>query len=118
MSKGQERRKHNRIEKQYMTRFKIRSDAQEAGSDDWDTVVLKNVSTGGALFLHRKDLGIGTLLDLKIYVKSTLTINCVGEITRIDKPQPNSMFCFAIRFIDIGEQEKELINKAVGGILG
>lgn len=78
---------------------------------------MKNVSTGGALFFHRKDLGNGTLLDLKIHVKSTLTINCVGKITRIDKPQPNSMFCFAIRFIDIGEREKELINKAVEEIL-
>jgi hypothetical protein len=117
MSKGQEREKHDRIEKQYMTRFKIKSDVQDAGSDDWDTVVLKNVSAGGAMFSYNKNLENGKLLDLKIYVKSTLTINCVGEITRIDKPQPNAMFCFVIRFIDIGERESELINKAVEEIV-
>jgi hypothetical protein len=114
MSKGQERREHKRIEKQYMTRFKIRSyETQDMKSDAWNSVILKNVGAGGALFFYNKDLGISTLLDLKIYVKSTLTINCVGKITRIDKPKPNSMSCFAIKFIDIKEREKELLNKAV-----
>jgi hypothetical protein len=37
----------------------------------------------------------------------------LGGITRIDKPQTTSMFCIAIRFIDIGEQEKEKINTTV-----
>ncbi len=44
---------------------------------------------------------------------NTPTINCIGKIIRIDKPQPTSMFCTAIKFIDIGEQEKEAINTAV-----
>ncbi len=115
MHKGQERRKYKRIEKPYMARFQIRSDeAQEMESDDWDSVTLRNLSAGGTYFFHKKDLGIGTLLDLKIDVpESMLTINCVGKVIRIDKPQTTSMFCIAIRFIDIGEQEKEKINTTV-----
>jgi hypothetical protein len=63
-----------------MTRSRIRSDeAQEMESDDWDSVTLRNLSAGGTYFLHKKDLGIGTLLDLKINVlESILIINCVG----------------------------------------
>ncbi len=75
---------------------------------------MHNLSTGSAAFFYNKNLGIGTLLDLKIDVpKSTPTINCVGKIIRIDKPQTTSMFCIAIRFTDIGEQEKEMISKAI-----
>ncbi len=113
MVNGKEKREHKRIEKQYTARLKIRSDeAQEMESDDWGSVTLMNLSAGGTFFFYEKDLRIGTLLDLKIEVpKSMLNINCVGKIIRSDKPKPTSMFCFAIKFIDIEEQEKELINK-------
>jgi hypothetical protein len=120
---GQERRKYKRkykkIGKQYMARFAIRSDeAQEMESNDWDSVILKNVSAGGALFFYNKDLEIGTLLYLKIYVpKAILIINCVGKIIRIDKPKSTSMLGIAIKFTEIGEKEEELISKSVEGTL-
>ncbi len=123
MYNGQEKRKYKRkykrIGKQYMAKFTIRSDeAQEMESNDWDSVILKNVSAEGALFFYNKDLEIGTLLYLKIYVpKAILIINCVGEIARIDKSRSTSMFGLAIKFTEIGEQEKELINKSVEGTL-
>ncbi len=117
---GIERRKHKRIEKQYLTRFKIKVDeTRDTDFEGWDSVVLKNVCAGGALLFCNEDLGIGTLLDLKIYVhKAIRIINCVGKIVRIDKTQPDSMYCCAIKFIDIGEQEKEIINTTVAEVLG
>ncbi len=116
---GQEGRKYERIEKPYMARFRIRSDeAQEMESDVWDSVTLHNLSAGSAVFFNNEDLGLGTLLDFKIDVsKSTPTINCVGKIIRIDKTQHTTMFCIAVFFIDIGKQEKKLINKAIEEIL-
>ncbi len=125
MSNGQKRRGNKRYENLprkepiVMARFKIRSDeAQEIGSDDWDSVFLMNISTGGTSFYYTKDLGIGTLLDLKIYVPNTVhIINCVGKVIRIDKHRHNSMFGIAIKFIDIGAREKDLINKAVEELL-
>ncbi len=119
MYNSQEKREYERIEKPYRAKFKIRSDeAQEMESDVWNSVTLHNLSAGSAVFFYNKDLEIGTLLDLKIDVsKSTPTINCVGKIIRIDKPQPTSMFCIAVFFIDIGKQEKKLINKAIEEIL-
>ena len=115
MYTGQERRKLKRKEKPYIVRFRnIPLAAKKTVSTDWDVAVVKNLSAGGMLFDYNENLGLGLLLDLKIAVSTvTPTINCVGKITRIDKPQTTSMFCIAIRFTDIGEQEKELISKAI-----
>ncbi len=115
MFNDQEKREYNRIEKPYMTRALIkRHKAQEMKSAAWDPVTLHNLSEGGTYFIYNKDLGVGTLLDLKIEApKTMLNINCVGEVTRIKQLRPASMFCTAIKFIDIGEQEKEGINTAI-----
>ncbi len=81
-------------------------------------VTLNNLSAEGVFFNYRKDLRLGSLLDLRIGLpKSTTTINCVGKILRSDKLQSIFMFCIASKFIDIGEQEKELISKAIEEIL-
>ena len=120
MYNGQERRKYERREKPYTARFKIRSDAQEMESNDWDSVILHNLSAGGTFFIYKKDLGIGTLLDFKIEVsKSKPAVNCAGEVIRIEQFQlsPASMFYIAIKFTEIGEKEEELINKSVEGTL-
>ncbi len=115
MFNNQERRGNKRIVKPFTASFRIRSDeAQKTESDDWDSVTLHNLSAGGTYFNYKKDLGLGTLLDLKIYVpNAVLVINCVGKVIRIDKPRHTSMFGIAIKLIDIGEQEKEVINTAV-----
>ncbi len=119
MSNVQERRIYKRIEKQYTARLRVKQyKGSEISSAEGDTVSLKNLGAGGAYFFYNKDLGIGTLLDLEIDAhKSKSTINCVGEITRIDKPLPTSMFCIAIRFTEIDEKEKEIIDKSVEGTL-
>ncbi len=115
MYNGQERRKYKRIEKLYMAGARVKQhEGHETGSTGWDSVTLHNLSARGTFFIYKKDLGIGTLLDLKIDIpESMLTINCVGKVIRIDKPRPHSMFCIAVFFIDIAEQEKEMINTAV-----
>jgi c-di-GMP-binding flagellar brake protein YcgR len=123
MSYGQDRRKYKRyenlpIEPPIMARFQIRStEAQKRRYDDWYLATLMNISAGGTFFCYMNNLGIGSLLDLKIDVStSTPTINCVGEIIRSDKLQHTSVFCIGIKFIDIGEKEKELISKTIEGI--
>ncbi len=115
MYNGQEKRKYKRIEKLYMARVRVkRHEGHETVSTSWDSVTLRNLSEGGTFFIYKKDLGIGTLLDLKIDVPETmLNINCVGEVVRIKQLQPTSMFCTGIKFTEIGEQEKEAINTAV-----
>ncbi len=119
MYNGQERRKYKRREKLHMAGVRVKQhESHETGSTGWDSVTLHNLSAGGTFFIYKKGLGIGTLLDLKIDVlESMLTINCFGEVIRIEQFQPTSMFFTAIKFTEIGEQEKELINKSVEGTL-
>ena len=89
-------------------------EGRKRGSTGWDSVTLHNLSAGGTFFIHRKDLGVGTLLDLRIDdTESMLTINCVGRVTRIEQFKSTSMFCTAIQFIDIGELEEAMINTTV-----
>jgi len=117
MYNGPEKRQYRRIEKPFEARFRIKSaKVREVESDDWVSVTLMNLSAGGTFFYHRKDLGVGTLLDLEIDVaESTPPINCVGKTLSSDRLQPASSFCVSISFVDIGEEEKELINKVAEG---
>ncbi len=113
------KRKYKRIEKPYTVRFRtIPLVAKKMVSTDWDMVPVKNLSAGGALFYYSKYLGLGSLLDLKIYVpNSVLIINCVGKVTRIEQFKPTSVFAIAIKFIDIGEYQKEIINTTIEAVL-
>ncbi len=115
MYNGQERRKFKRREKLYMAGVRVKQhEGHETKSTGWDSVTLHNLSVGGTFFIYKKDLEIGALIDLKIDIpESMLNVNCVGEVTRIEQFMSTSMFCTAIKFIDIGEQEKEAINTAV-----
>ena len=115
MCNGHERRKDKRREKLYMAEVRVkRHEGHETESAGWDSVTLHNLSVGGTFFVYRKDLEVGTILDLKIDGTETRRIiNCVGKVTRVEQFQYTSMFCAAIKFIDIGKKEKETINTSV-----
>jgi hypothetical protein len=115
MSNGQKRRKYRRIEKPFMARFRIKQyEGLEMSSTEWDMVPVKDISAGGLLFNYTTNLGIDSLLDFIIDISpSTPTINCVGKIIRIDRPQPHSMFRIATEFTEIEDQEKEMISTTI-----
>lgn len=115
MCNGHDRRKDKRREKLYMAEVRVkRHEGHETGSTGWDSATLHNLSVGGTFFIYRKDLEIGTLLDLKIDGTETRrTINCVGKVTRAEQFQSTSMFCTAIKFINIRKKDKETINTNV-----
>lgn len=84
----------------------------DPSSTNWDTVVLKDISAGGILFNYNNNFELDLLLDIKIDVpKYAPTINCVGKVIRNYKPQSSSMYDIAIRFINIGRQDIELLLK-------
>ena len=120
MYEGAEKRKYKRIEKPYMVRFQIKQyKGLEISTAEWDMVALKDLSTGGVLFNYNKNLGIGTVLDLKIgFSTSAPPLECAGIVTRVKEQQYTSIFGIAVAFTEIGAQEKEMINKAAVEILG
>ncbi len=115
MSSGQERRKYRRIERRYITRFRIKPDKiQKITPSNWDLIGVKNLSAGGILFTYHENLGIDSNLDLKIGISlSTPTINCVGRIIRIDRSQSHSLFRIATEFTEIEDQVKEMISTTI-----
>ncbi len=115
MCNGHDRRKDKRREKLYMAEVRVkRHEGHETESTGWDSVTLHNFSVGGTFFIYRKDLEIGTLLDLKIDGTETKrTINCIGKVTRAEQFQSTSMFCTAIKFINIRKKDKETINTSI-----
>ncbi len=113
------KRKYKRTEKPYIARLRIKQyEGLEISSAEWDMVIVKDLRAGGALFYYIKYLGLDSLLDFKIDIsKYTPTINCVGEITRIDKPRSTSMFAIAIKFTEIDEHVKEMMNTTIEAVL-
>jgi hypothetical protein len=119
MYNDRERRKYKRTEKPYMARLRIKQyEGLGISSSEWDTVVLKDLSAGGVLFNYNKNLGIGSLLDLKIDVSTAIpTIKCAGRVTRIEQSQPHSILRIATEFTGIDEHEKKIINTNVEKVL-
>lgn len=87
MYKGQDRRKYKRTKKVHTVSFRIRPDeAQKTVSSSWNTVSSIDLSAGGVLINHDKELAVGSTVDLQINIsESTTPINCVGQIVRIEK---------------------------------
>jgi hypothetical protein len=110
-----EKRKYERIDISYTTRFRIKQyEGREMFSPDRNIIAVKNLSAGGMLFDYNKNLGFDSLLDLKIdFFKSIPAINCIGRVVRIEERQSDSMFRIATEFTEISEQEKETINTTV-----
>ncbi len=77
-----ERRKYVRIEKPYITTFRVKP-CDDIVTKDWNTAAAINFSAGGIFFYASVNLEVGTILDLKIGVsRSHPSIICVGKVLR------------------------------------
>ena len=108
------KRKHKRIDKPYLVRFRIKPHASHKKANaNWDMVPVRDISATGMYFLYKEDLGTNTLLELKIEISNHLpTIFCTGTVIRIKKHLNAPMFGVAVEFMDVPEKDKEIINKA------
>ncbi len=101
-----EKRRFKRIEKPYMTRFRIK----QAGT--WDMVAVNDLGAGGVFFNSSNNLEVGTILDLKIgFSTYTPSIKCDGVVIRVTKQPNTSIFGIATAFSKIDEHVREMINK-------
>ena len=101
-----EKRRFKRIEKPYMTRFRI----QPGGI--WDMVAVNDLGAGGIFFNSSNNLAVGTILDLKIgFSKSAPAIKCDGIVTRVIRHPDTLLFGIGTAFSRIDERVKEMINK-------
>ncbi len=119
MYDGAERRKHQRVDKPIIIRFRIRPDNdQEMASSQWDMVGVNDLSVGGLFFNSSYNIQNGTVLELKIgFSTSSTPVICTGMVTRVKKQPHTSIFGIAAAFMDIEENEKELIKRYVNETL-
>ena len=110
-----ERRKHQRVEKPIIIRFRVRpNNNQEMASSEWDMVGVNDLSVGGLFFNSSNNIQDGTVLDLKIgFSAASSPVKCTGLVTRVKKQADTSIFGIAAAFMEIEEDEKDLINRCV-----
>ncbi len=112
MYKFTEARKHVRVEKPFITRFHVKLN-ENMVSSNWDMVAVINLSAGGLFFYVKKDLEVGTILDLKIgFSIFQPSLICVGKIIRAKRHLDTSTVGYAIEFTKIDEDIKEMITDA------
>lgn len=113
MDEFSEKRKYRRIEKPYIARFRIRTDeAQDLDSKNWDMVAVNDLGAGSLFFHLRGALEIGTVLDLKLSLSTSIPpVECRGVVTRVKKHPVFPVFGTATAFTEIDKDIKEMINK-------
>lgn len=119
MFDGAERRKYQRVEKPIIIRFRIRpNNEQEMASSEWDMVGVNDMSVGGLFFNSSYNIQNGTVLELKIgFSTSSTPVICTGMVTRVKNQPHTSIFGIAAAFMDIEENEKEMIKRYVNETL-
>ncbi len=108
-----ERRKHTRIEKQYIIGFHVKS-IEKIICSDWDMVAGTNLSAGGIFFYANENLEINTILVLKLGLSYDHPLRiCAGKIVRAKRLLDTSVVGFGIQFTEIDEKIAEVINDTV-----
>jgi hypothetical protein len=107
-----ERRRFKRVEKPYITRFRVKPDeVQDVAPTDWDMIAVNDLCAGGVFFNASRNLEIGTILDLRIsFSTSTHTIKCVGRVARVKKHLDTFIFGIVTEFTEADEDIQEMIN--------
>jgi hypothetical protein len=115
----QERRRFKRVEKPYITRFRIKPDeAQNVVPTDWDMVAVNDLCAGGVFFNASRNLEIGTILDLRIsFSTSTDPAKCVGRVARVIKHLNTFIFGIVTEFTETDQDIQEMINKTAEKIV-
>jgi c-di-GMP-binding flagellar brake protein YcgR len=107
---GSDRRKFKRIKKQYSLRLQVKG----AGAfEQWDIVLIRDISRLGISFLYDKALKEGMLLNLRInFGVEGEVIQCAGKIVRSELITGTKSYDIGVEFISIGEADSDRIDKA------
>ena len=85
---GIERRRFKRLNKAFVVRVR------EGEYNDWDVVMIHNISRGGMLFRIELPLKAGAILALKINIGlNKEAISCYAKVIHVKALAPESYFC-------------------------
>ncbi len=104
MFKIPEQRKYVRIEKPYITWFRVKPNDDKV-TKNWDAVSMFDLSSDSIFFYSRTNLEVGTILDLEIdFSTSYPTIRCVGKVIHVVKNPKTSTNGYTVEFTKLMNQ--------------
>jgi hypothetical protein len=107
---GLEKRKHRRIYKTILARFRTYPKGLEYKPSHWDIVSLNDLSAGGLLFRYNKKIRVGTYLNFLIpFPGSQEPISCLAKVLRLKSRE--LLYDVAASFTDIDDENTGRINK-------
>ncbi|NQT23226.1 MAG: PilZ domain-containing protein [Candidatus Omnitrophica bacterium] len=116
MRQRPERRKHRRLKRHFIVKFRIKSQTKphkdkDEASAKWEMVTLQDLSAGGALFNYNEKIDVGTFIDFMIeFPLGEGDIQCVARVLRCNPIPARPLFGIAVIFAEISEEEAERIN--------
>lgn len=103
--KGAERRRHKRIKKNFITKFKY--------DEGWEMVTARNLGAQGILFNFNKEIPVGSQLEMAINFPTLKDpIRCTAEVLRVDMEPSSPVLKIAGQFMDIAESDKQAVDNA------
>ncbi len=108
-----EQRKYVRIEKPYITHFRVKP-CDGNVSKNWDMAAVFNLSTSGIFFYTRTNLEVGTILDLEVgFSHHFPPVKCDGKVIHAKRHLNASKTGYGIEFTEISELMKVMISKSL-----
>lgn len=106
---GEERRQYRRLNKQFVVSIKI-----QGASEEWDMVLIKNISRGGLSFVYHQGLREGMILDLKINIAlNTHPVYCAGKVVHVQISGNPKSYEAGVLFSEINDADANLIDRTV-----
>ena len=110
---GPEKRRFKRLSRAFVVRV------QNGADNDWDVVLIHNISRGGLLFRIESDVKVGAILTFKINIAlNKEAIACLGEVIHVKSLGASTKLCeVGVSFTQISEADAHLISTTVEGLL-
>jgi len=75
---------------------------------------IRNISAGGALFHCKEEIPVGAVIELSIsFPPSPEPIKVLAKVLRVKQLKTVAGFYIGVKFINIGDKAKELINQKI-----
>lgn len=115
MERNSDQRQYQRVKRQFIVRFRIKSDdSSEDDFSQWNVITCQDLSGGGMLLNFNREIQPGTLLDMEMkFALLSNPIKCVGKVLRVDKTRDSPICRIAIIFSRIDEKDKETLDNIV-----
>jgi len=114
-NKQYDKRLSPRITRTFIIRHRPRQDGELF---EWDECFIKNMSLRGCYCSGSHPYKEGDILDIQIQLPTAKEpLRLTGEVKRCHPDKPLGVYGIAIQFLDLDEQQKNIINETIAFFL-